>query len=57
VAIIEKPLENRHFGPHVLWERERDPKFWTTIFKSGSHSNFWESLAEFRSVTSKGDIR
>jgi len=34
----------------------RNPKFWTSIFKSGSE-NTWQGLVQHRSVTSEDGVR
>jgi len=43
------------FGPHILGRGS--PKFWTSIFKSGSLPNMWQSLLEFHAVISEDSDR
>jgi len=53
--ILVKPPENRQLsGPRY---RGTAPKFWITIFISGSRPNIRQSLVEFSAVTTEEAVR
>ena len=46
--VIMKPRQNRQFGGQSFRGEGWAPKYCTSIFKSGSLPNMWQSLIEFR---------